>query len=223
MGSEPGGDEGGEVRVVNEAEEFLACKSSEEQIALLARRFEEYSGRLGRSVKLRLDPRLAKRFSVRDVLQDTYLIAQERIAAYVRKPQMPLFVWLRFLALQQVKTLYRKNVKTQKNDLSKEVPLVDSKASSPGAGVVVPADAKSPSRVAMDAERVDRFREAIERMSPADRELILLRHFEDLSWAEIAHIIHIEEGAARQRHARAMVRFREALRFVVQERSAFWR
>ena len=94
-----------------DVEEFLACESREERQCLLSRRFNEYFDRLAMAVKLRLDRRVARRYSVRDVLQETYLEAHRRIDEYTRQPGFSLFLWLRFLAVQKVKTLYRQNLK----------------------------------------------------------------------------------------------------------------
>jgi RNA polymerase sigma-70 factor (ECF subfamily) len=69
----------------------------------------------------------------------------------------------------------------------------------------------SPTQAALRAERVLHMQEAINALEPMDREIISLRHFEQLTRSEAAHVLGIEEGAAAKRYIRAMKRLKTAL------------
>lgn len=60
------------------------------------------------------------------------------------------------------------------------------------------------------AQRLDLFR-ALDRLSKADRAVVVLRYWEDLGVAEVAAILETTPGAVRTRSARALVRLRHLL------------
>jgi RNA polymerase sigma-70 factor (ECF subfamily) len=55
------------------------------------------------------------------------------------------------------------------------------------------------------------LQEAINRLRPLDREILALRHFEQLTRAEAARVLGIEEAAAAKRYLRALKRLKQAL------------
>src|SRR5260221_14526197 len=56
------------------------------------------------------------------------------------------------------------------------------------------------------------LQEAINTMDPLDREILALRHFEELSNEETAQVLEIKPSAASSRHIRALKRLRDVLR-----------
>jgi RNA polymerase sigma-70 factor (ECF subfamily) len=68
-----------------------------------------------------------------------------------------------------------------------------------------------PSEAVMRAERSLRLQHALNSMEPLDREVLALRHFEQLSNAETAHVMELGESAASKRYVRALQRLREIL------------
>jgi RNA polymerase sigma-70 factor (ECF subfamily) len=56
-----------------------------------------------------------------------------------------------------------------------------------------------------------KLQEALNGMDPNDREILALRHFEELSNEEIAQVLEITKSAASKRYMRAIMRLREAL------------
>jgi RNA polymerase sigma-70 factor, ECF subfamily len=177
---------------------------------LLAR----YRDRLRRMIALRLDRRLQGRIDPSDVVQETYLEASERLADYLRNPSMPFFLWLRFLAGQKLVTLHRHHLGVQMRDPCQEVALDHGllpEASSAALAAQLLGHDTQPSEAAIRAEMKARVREALDRMDPLDREVLALRHFEQLSRAEIAQVLAISEAAAGKRYIRALERLKKHL------------
>ena len=171
-----------------------------------------------------MDTCLERRVGVSDVIQETYLEALRRIDEYISQPQLTFYVWLRFLAIQQVKTSYRRHVEAQARDLRREVGIRGEPDSSQETGSVCPASpVETPSQIFIRGEKGDLLRGAMDGLEPLDREVILLRHFEHLSWTEVGEILGLHEPATRQRHCRAMKKLKEILRASSPEGSAFWR
>ena len=63
----------------------------------------------------------------------------------------------------------------------------------------------------MRGERKERIEEALEKMDPMDREVLALRHFEQLSNVEAAQELGINTAAASKRYVRALRRLKEIL------------
>src|SRR6516162_4427124 len=178
------------------------------------RLLEQHRDRLRRMLGLRLDPRLQGRVDASDVLQETYLEASARLPEYLRNPTMPFFLWLRFLAGQKLVTLHRHHLGTQMRDAGREVSLYRGRlpetSSAALAAQLLGHDAR-PSEAAARAELKIRLQEALNGMDPLDREVLALRHFEQLSWAETAQTMEITEGAASKRYVRALKRLKTIL------------
>ncbi len=177
---------------------------------LLAR----HGDRLRRMVALRLDRRLQGRIDPSDVIQETYLEASARLAEYLRNPSMPFFLWLRFLTGQKLVTLHRHHLGVQMRDAGQEVafcrgPLPE--ASSAALAAQLLGHDTRPSEAAIRAEVRIRVQEALNGMDPLDREVLALRHFEQLSSAEIAQVLVISEAAAGKRYIRALERLKRVL------------
>jgi len=175
---------------------------------------EEYRPRLRRMVALRLDPRLHGRIDPSDVIQETYLDAVARLAEYLLKPTMPFFLWLRFLAGQKLVTLHRHHLGRQMRAAGREVSLYRGRspeASSAALAAQLLGREARPSEAAIRAEMKIRLQEALNSMDPLDREVLALRHFEQLSLAETAQVLGLTESGACRRHLRALRRLKEIL------------
>ncbi len=177
--------------------------------------FERHRDRLVRMVRLRLDRRLQGRIDASDVLQETHLEAWRRLKSYLsEKDPMPFFLWLRFLVGQKVLELHRRHLKAQKRDARQEVRLqYGSRPQVTSAALVqqLMDHRTGPSTEAARAEMRARLQEALNTMDPTDREVLVLRHFEQLTHAETAQDLGLSEAAARKRYIRALKRFKEIL------------
>jgi RNA polymerase sigma-70 factor (ECF subfamily) len=192
----------------------LLREAAEGDQASLGELLQRHNARLRRMVALRLDPRLQGRIGPSDVIQETYLEVSARLAEYLRAPTMPFFLWLRFLAGQKLVTLHRKHLGTRMRDAGREVSLYRGRlpetSSAALAAQLLGHDAR-PSEAAARAELKIRLQEALNGMDPLDREVLALRHFEQLSWAETAQTMGITEGAASKRYVRALKRLKTIL------------
>jgi RNA polymerase sigma-70 factor, ECF subfamily len=182
--------------------------------AALNELFARHRDRLRRMVQMRLDRRLQGRVDASDVIQDAYLEASRRLDDYLREPDMPLFLWLRFLVGERLLILHRQHLGAQMRDARREVSLYRAalpEASSAALAAQLLGKLTSPSEAAVRAERLLRLQEAVNRLDPLDREVLSLRHFEQLSRAETAQMLGIEESAAAKRYIRALKRLKDTL------------
>ena len=179
---------------------------------------EEHGERLRRMVAFRLDPRLRGRVDAADVVQDAYLEAAHHREAYFRLSAVPLFLWLRGIVCNKLLETHRHHLGTQMRDAGREVPRNGNAVggSAPDATSVAllagfTGHAAGPGTAAAGAEAADRLREAIAALAEIDREVLALRHFEQLSNAEVAATLGIGERAAKERYVRALQRLRATL------------
>ena len=194
---------------------------SERWNELLARHRE----RLRRMVALRMDHRLQARIDASDVIQEAYLEAWTRLAEYLRAPTMPFFLWLRFLAGQRLLILHRKHLGVKMRDPAVEVSLHHGswpEASSAALAAQLLGHDTRPSEAAVRAEMKIHLQEALNNMEPMDREILALRHFEQLSRSECAQVLGINEAAVSKRHLRASKRLKEILTGFPGGAGEFW-
>jgi RNA polymerase sigma-70 factor (ECF subfamily) len=180
----------------------------------LAEAFNRHRGRLRRMVLLRLDRRLQGRVDASDVLQEAYLDIAQRAAEYAAHPTLPLFLWLRLLTGQRLLIVHRQHLRVKMRDVGQEVSLYRGalpQASSVSLAAQLLGRLTSPSLAAMRAEMQLRLQEALNGLDPLDREVLTLRHFEELSNAETAQVLGIRKSAASNRYVRALERLREVL------------
>lgn len=180
----------------------------------LAEAFTHYRNRLRRMVLLRMDRRLQGRVDASDILQEAYLDVARRAAEYAANPTLPLFLWLRLLTGQRLLIVHRQHLHVKMRDVGQEVSLYRGalpQASSASLAAQLLGRLTSPSHAAMRAELQLRLQEALNDLDPLDREVLTLRHFEELSNRETARVLGIQKSAASNRYVRALQRLRKAL------------
>jgi RNA polymerase sigma-70 factor (ECF subfamily) len=176
--------------------------------------FHRYRERLWRMLQVRLDRRLSRRVAAEDVLQETFLDVARRIGEYLEKPAVPVYVWLRFLTIQRMQMTQRVHLGAQMRDVGMEVALPDGSmalASSESMAGQFVSHLTSPSQAVMRQELQQQLRAALDELEPLDREVLALRHFEELGNQEVAEILSITKDAASKRHVRALKRLRKLL------------
>ncbi len=174
--------------------------------------FMLYRERLWRMLYVRLDRRLASRVSPDDVLQEAFLDVAGRIGEYATSPAVPFYVWLRFLTIQRMQMIQRTHLGAQMRDVSREAGLPDERTPFASAESMVGqliSRMTSPSQAAIRHEMQQRLRAALDEMDPLDREVLALRHFEDLGNNEVAEVLAITKDAASKRYMRALKRLKE--------------
>jgi RNA polymerase sigma-70 factor, ECF subfamily len=177
--------------------------------------FTRHRERLRQMIRLRLDRRLQGRIDSSDVLQDTFLEVARRAQEYVAHPDMPPFIWLRYLTGQTLSALHRHHLKVHMRDAGKEVSLrhrATPQANSASLAEMLLGRLTSPSRAARRAEMQLKLQETLNAMEPFDREVLALRHFEELSNGEVAQVLGLTKTAASNRYIRALRRLKAALK-----------
>ena len=173
---------------------------------------ERYRTYLRRMVAARLDRRLAPRVDASDIVQETLADAARRLDDYLATRPLPFFGWLRKLAGEQVIQAHRKHVLAQRRTVVREsrIPeLCDDSAIAFARSFA--AQDTSPSNRLLHQERDEQVLAALAGLPDRDREVLVMRHFEHLTTAEIAETLGITEGAVEGRLLRAVQRLRSRL------------
>jgi RNA polymerase sigma-70 factor (ECF subfamily) len=174
----------------------------------LAEVWLEYRERLMRLLMLRMPPVLQRRLSVDDLLQEAYLACGRRVEFLKSEPEVPMYVKLRRIALQALTDAERHHLAAAKRDAMKEMSPEDDVAVADAWAHF--ADTISSPRTHLERlERQAMARRVLAQLSENDREILELRHFEEMGNAECAAGLGIEQKAASIRYVRALKRFRE--------------
>jgi RNA polymerase sigma-70 factor (ECF subfamily) len=173
-----------------------------------------HRARLRRMVEARLDRRVRGRVDPSDVLQDGFVDAVGKFPGYAADPKLPLFLWLRLVVGERLAKVHRDHLGAQARDATREVSLYRGPmpaASSAALAAHLLGRETTPTRAAVRAERLLRLQEALNALDPLDREILSLRHFEELTHAEAARVLDIQEAAAAKRYIRALKRLKDVL------------
>jgi RNA polymerase sigma-70 factor, ECF subfamily len=171
---------------------------------LLAR----YQADLHAFVEVRLDPRLAARMDPSDVVQEAQLEVVRRMDDFLRRRPMPFHLWVRKTAYERLLDL-RRHHRRARRSVEREAALPE--RSSLLLARPLLAGGPSPSQQLQARELAERVARAVDRLSPADHEILLMRHGEGLPFEEIACLLEIEPAAARKRFGRALLRLQKVL------------
>jgi RNA polymerase sigma-70 factor, ECF subfamily len=180
----------------------------------LAELFQRHRDRLKRMVELRLDARIQGRVDASDVLQDAFLDLDNQAESYRKDPRLPVFLWLRLVVSERLALYHRQYLGARARDVTREVSLYRDplpQASSAALAWMLLGRLRTPSNAAVRAEQILQIQEAINSLEPLDREVVALRHFEQLSRAETAIVLGITEEAGAKRYIRALKKLKSIL------------
>jgi len=178
----------------------------------LAEEFSRHRDRLRRMVSFRLDPVLAGRIDPDDVLQDAWIAAAQRVKHFLQQETLSIFVWLRMIVGQTLIDIQRRHLGAQMRDAYRQAQNAElSRNTSLSLVARLLGSMTSPSQAAVREESAQRLREAIDAMDEIDREVLALRHFEELSNSEVAEVLGIQQKTASIRYVRALRRLKEIL------------
>jgi len=176
--------------------------------------FHCYRERLRRMVELRMDARLRTRLDASDVLQEAYLDLAGDLDAYCADPKLQPLLWMRLHVGRRLAMLHRRHLGARLRDAGLEISLYREalpQASSAALASMLLGRQTSPTQAAQRAERMLRIQEALNTLDPIDREVLALKHFEELSRAEAAEVLGISPEAAAKRYFRALKRLKDLL------------
>jgi RNA polymerase sigma-70 factor (ECF subfamily) len=169
--------------------------------------------RLRRVVAFRMDRRLQGRLDASDIMQEAFMEATARRGDYFARPTLPLFLWLRGIVANKIRELHRHHLGTLMRDAGREaaprLPAPDVTSLTLIAQLM--SSGTGPGTAVARAEVNERVQSALSGMDEIDREALALRHFEQLTNAEAAHVLGIEERAAAKRYVRALKRLKDLL------------
>jgi RNA polymerase sigma-70 factor (ECF subfamily) len=175
--------------------------------------FEELFGRyrdyLRNVVAMRIDPKLRPRVDPSDVVQETQAEAFRRLGDYLERQPMPFRIWLRKTACERLLKLRARHVEAARRSLRREVALPD--RSSLLLAQQLFAAGSTPSQQASRREIARQVNQAMAHLPESDREILLMRHFEGLSYEEISAALEITAATARKRYGRALLRLQSLL------------
>ena len=194
-------------------ERALLSGASQGDSGCLAALFTRYRDRLKRMVGLRLDARVQGRVDPSDVVQEAYVEVVKKLADYLRAPSLPFFLWVRLLTAQKLALAHRQHLGVKARDAGREIALYRGYPAASSAALAARLLGKltTPSQAAVKAELKIRIQQALNAMEAVDREILTLRHFEQLSNSETALVLGIKEPAACNRYFRALERLRSVL------------
>jgi RNA polymerase sigma-70 factor (ECF subfamily) len=172
---------------------------------LLARYQQDLRGFIAR----RLDPKLRSRLDPSDIVQETQLEAFRRLADFLARKPMPFRLWLHKMAYERLLMAHRRHVAAARRKVGREEPLPDRSSILLAQHLLAPGS--TPSRQFDRRERARRVREVISQLPEADREVLVMRDLDGLSYQEVACLLDIDSAAARKRHGRALVRLHHLL------------
>ena len=170
--------------------------------ATLGRLLDEHRPKLLAMLQRRIDPALNARVDPDDILNDAFMVARRRWSDFQAGTMTP-YAWLYRLALDQLIEAWR-NASRGRRDVRKEMPWPDGTSIQLGLGLVSPGT--SPSAALARDELREQVRQVMGLLKEKDREILWMRHVEDLTHPEIAAVLGITEEAAQQRYHRAVGR-----------------
>ncbi len=180
---------------------------------MVSEMFEEHKDRLLRMIEVRLQPELRSRVDANDVLQESFMEAYRQLKTGVSEPKGSPLVWLRLIVGQQIVANYRKHCQTQKRNVALEFSLSAGRAQTDttSTSIFLVGKLTSPSLAARRHELAIKIRNCLEQLSEPDREILSLRHFEQLTNRETAEELNVSPNAASVMYMRALKKFRVIL------------
>ena len=172
----------------------------------------ENRNRLHRMIQLRLDRRLQGRVDASDVIQDAFMEATERQQEYENGSNLPPFLWLRLITAQRLMRIHRQHLGVKARDPRREISLYRGAmpaATSAALAAQLIGKQTSPSQAVIKAEIKVKLQEALNQLEELDREVLALRHTEQLSNNEVSVVLGLSESAASKRYIRALQKLRE--------------
>jgi RNA polymerase sigma-70 factor (ECF subfamily) len=181
------------------------------------RLLDRHRDSLHRMVECRLNQGVARRVDASDIVQEALLTASRRLADYLQNPGMPFHAWLRQLARDRLADVYRRELADKRN-VARERPAAATERSSLNPLAQISDDELTPAEALLRKEFAERFRQAVDQLDGDAREIVLMRHAEQLTNSQAAEILGLSEPAAGMRYLRAL----RQLKSILGESPSVW-
>jgi RNA polymerase sigma-70 factor (ECF subfamily) len=180
--------------------------SSLADMAALGKLLEEHSPKLLAMLERRLDPALAARISPEDILGEAFLEARRKWGRFKEQAVMTGYAWLYRIVQDCLIEAWRRQTRACR-DPGREMPWPERSSIQLGLGLV--GSGTSPSEAAARAEVQQQMRQALAMLKPQDREILWMRHYDELSYQEAGMVLGVTESAATLRYVRALKRLKD--------------
>ena len=167
------------------------------------RLLDRHRDSLNRMVRCRLNQGVARRVDASDVVQDALITASRRLAEYLHSPSMPFHAWLRQLARDRLADVYRRELAAKRN-VAREQNMANADRSSLDPLAQVRDEQLTPAAMLLRKEFAELFQNAVDQLDDDAREIILMRHSEQLTNSQAAELLGLTEPAAGMRYLRAL-------------------
>ncbi len=169
--------------------------------------YGRYGDRLRKMIKLRLDQRLQGKVNPSEIIRQATMEAARRLSEYTRSPGDRFYLWLRQLAGDILRDTQGRILNTRSGQVMSDVSLV--RGALPAATSLALAEQllgrlSQSKAITQRVELQLQVQEALNDLDAIDREILVLRHFENLSNSETAHVLDIKEGVASKRFISAL-------------------
>jgi len=191
-----------------ETKRLLKCAAGGDRQAF-DQLFQLHRQSLRRLVSLRMDGRLRQRLDPSDVVQETQLIAYRRFNDFLKRRPMPFRLWLRRTAQQQVCDAQRMHLDRRRRSVLREEAVLSRSSRLIARGLL---SGSSPLEKLARREQVRRIAAAVAELADTDREIVVMRNVEGLTFEEIAPVLDMQPAAVRQRYGRALIKLRSKLK-----------
>ncbi len=178
----------------------------------LGQLLESYSRYLTLLARVQIGRRLQGKVDPSDVVQETFLEAHRQIANFRGNSEGELVAWLRRILAGQIALTLRRFLGTKGRDLKLERELaaqLDQSSEILDGGLV--ASNSTPSQHASRREQALLLADALDRLPEDYREVIILRHLEGLSFAEVSQRMERSEDSVQKLWVRALANLRRSL------------
>lgn len=202
---------GGEGQVAG-----LLAKARNGDAAALDRLFEMCRNYVGLVARAHVESWLQAKVDASDLVQQTLLEAYRDFGRFHGATEGEWLGWLRQILSHNAADFVRQFCKTDKRQARKEVRLDNAQDSSAPGGLANISDGgETPSQQLLRKERELQVADAIARLAPDHREVIILRNLQRLPFDEVARHMKRSRPAAQMLWMRAMQKLQEVLSGVV--------
>jgi RNA polymerase sigma-70 factor (ECF subfamily) len=197
----------------SEKTERLLAEAKGGDSSAVNRLLDRHRDAVHRMVRMRLDQKILRRVDVSDVVQDVLVEANRRLHNYLENPGMSFHLWIRQIAKDRIIDAHRRHRASAKRSVDREqvmAPHGEDRSSELLAAQL--CDPRlTPAAAATQQEMARRVEQAMTQLAEPDCEIIVMRHYEQLSNQEIAETLGLTEPAASMRYLRAIRRLRSVL------------